>query len=281
MVQEDPRNAEDPPRQSEAGSWGSKRVQYPCPRRIPRFHRFRPSSHDGASGGEVVLEEGRGKLEPLLRGAGSQDTPVRKGVSGDRMMAETRMNAMIPKERIGVLVGPKGSVKSTIEQKLFVDLKIDSESGSVDIGVKPDSPDPSYALRAKDMVLAIGRGFSPPRAFSLFNDDYTFEMVDLHDYFGKNEAEIRRVDGRIIGREGRARRNIEELTGTLISVSGHTISIIGTFEAVSMAKDALEKLIEGRQHGTVYKILKKRRRKVKKEKALGLWEGSEPTKKKA
>ena len=197
------------------------------------------------------------------------------------MMSETRMNAMIPKERIGVLVGPKGSVKSTIEQKLYVDLKIDSESGSVDIGVKPDSPDPSYALRAKDMVLAIGRGFSPPRAFSLFNEDYTFDIVDLHDYFGKNEAEIRRVDGRIIGKEGRARRNIEELTGTLISVSGHTISIIGTFEAVSMAKDALEKLIEGRQHGTVYKILKKRRKKVKKEKALGLWEGSEPAKKKA
>src|SRR5207245_9886456 len=117
---------------------------------------------------------------------------------------------------------PNVSVKSMIKHKLFVDLNIDSESGSVDIGVKPDSPDPSYALRAKDMVLAIGRGFSPPRAFSLFNDDYTFEIVDLHDYFGKNEAEIRRVDSRIIAKQERARRNIEELTGTLISVSGHT-----------------------------------------------------------
>ena len=189
-------------------------------------------------------------------------------------MAQTRFNAMIPRDRIGVLVGPRGAVKATIEDKLFVDLKIDSDSGSVDIGVKHGSPDPSYALRAKDMVLAIGRGFSPPRAFSLFNEDYTFDIVDLHDYFGKNESEIRRVDGRIIGREGKSRRNIEELTGTLISVSGHTISIIGTFESVSTAKDALEKLIKGRQHGTVYKFLRKKRGQVKKEKALGLWEGS-------
>jgi len=190
------------------------------------------------------------------------------------MIHETRVNAMIPRERVGVLIGPKGSIKSTIEQKLFVDLEIDSDTGSVYIGVKPDSPDPSSALRAKDLVLAIGRGFSPSRAFSLFNEDYSFDIVDLHEYFGKNESEIRRVDGRIIGREGKARRNLEELTGTLISVSGHTVSIIGTFESVSMAKDALEKLIEGRQHGTVYKFLRKKRGQVKKEKALGLWEGS-------
>jgi ribosomal RNA assembly protein len=190
------------------------------------------------------------------------------------MIHETRVYAMIPRDRIGVLVGPKGAVKSTIEQKLFVDLKIDSDSGSVDIGVRPDSPDPSAALRAKDLVLAIGRGFSPPRAFSLFNEDMTFDIVDLHDYFGKNEAEIKRVDGRIIGREGKSRRNLEQLTGTLISVHGHTVSIIGTFESVSMAKDALEKLIEGRQHGTVYKFLRKKRSQTKKEKALGLWEGS-------
>src|SRR5207245_7071588 len=108
--------------------------QHPSPRRIPRFHRFRPSSHDGASGSKAVLEARRTKLEPLLQRTRSQDSPVRKSVPGDRLMSETRMNAMIPKERIGVLVGPKGSVKSTIEDKLFVDLKIDSESGSVDIG---------------------------------------------------------------------------------------------------------------------------------------------------
>ncbi len=196
-------------------------------------------------------------------------------------MAETRMNTIIPKDRIGALVGPKGAVKGTIEEKLFVALTIDSESGSVDIGLKADSPDPSNALRAKDLVTAIGRGFSPQRAFSLFNEDATLGIVDLHEFFGKNESEIRRVDGRIIGREGKTRRILEQLTGTQISVSGHTVSIIGTFEGVSTAKDALEKLISGRQHGTVYKFLRKRRAQTKKEKALGLWEGKTPSPRKS
>lgn len=195
-------------------------------------------------------------------------------------MAETRMTALIPKDRVGVLVGLGGTVKSTIEDRLFVDLKIDSPSGAVEIGVKPNAPDPSGALQAKDIVLAIGRGFSPERAFRLFNEDTALDIIDLHDFFGKNEAEIRRVDGRIIGREGKTRRILEELTGAAISVSGHTVSIIGGYEAVSMAKDALEKLIKGRQHGTVYKFLRRRRQELKKEKALALWEGQVPATKK-
>lgn len=188
-------------------------------------------------------------------------------------MAETRMTAVIPKERVGVLVGHAGDTKSTIEAKLFVDLKIDSPSGTVDIGVKPDAPDPSGALQAKDIIIAIGRGFSPERAFKLFNEETALDVIDLHDFFGKNESEIRRIDGRIIGREGKSRRILEELTGASISVSGHTVSIIGNYDAIAMAKDALEKLIKGRQHGTVYKFLKRRRQELKKEKALGLWEG--------
>ena len=196
-------------------------------------------------------------------------------------VTQTRVNAIIPKDRIGVLVGPKGAVKTRIQEKLFVELTVDSESGNVDIALRPDAPDPSNALRAKDIVQAIGRGFSPDRAFNLLIEDFTLGIIDLHEFFGKNEAEIRRVDGRIIGREGKTRRIIEQLTGAQLSVSGHTVSMIGTYDAVSIAKDALEKLISGRQHGTVYKFLRKKRSQTKKEKALGLWEGSQPSPRKA
>ncbi|TMI69084.1 RNA-processing protein [Candidatus Bathyarchaeota archaeon] len=191
------------------------------------------------------------------------------------MISEVRVNASIPKDRIGVLVGPKGTVKSRVEDSMGVDLTIDSETGLVDIRLRKDTQDPSNALRAKDIVVAIGRGFSPERALSLVNEDNTLDVLDLHDIFGKNEAEIRRVDGRIIGREGKTRRIIEEMTGTLVSVSGHTVSIIGSYESVSTAKDAIEKLLKGRQHGTVYKFLRRKKSEAKKEKALGLWEGQQ------
>ena len=195
-------------------------------------------------------------------------------------MSEVRVNASIPKDRIGVLVGPKGTTKTRVEDSMGVDLTIDSETGLVDIRLRKDTQDPSNALRAKDIVVAIGRGFSPERALTLVNEDNTLDVLDLHDIFGKNEADIRRVDGRIIGREGKTRRIIEEMTGTLVSVSGHTVSIIGSYESVSTAKDAIEKLLKGRQHGTVYKFLRRKKSEAKKEKALGLWEGQQAQAKK-
>ncbi|MEM4244315.1 MAG: KH domain-containing protein, partial [Candidatus Bathyarchaeia archaeon] len=54
----------------------------------------------------------------------------------------------IPKERIGVLVGPEGKVKREIEEKLMVNLQIESEYGGVTIMLSEKATDPSLLLRA-------------------------------------------------------------------------------------------------------------------------------------
>jgi len=64
----------------------------------------------------------------------------------------------IPLERIAVLVGPKGRMKELIEEKSTAKLNIDSESGSVEIS---DPADAIRGMRAKEVVQAIARGFSP------------------------------------------------------------------------------------------------------------------------
>ncbi|RJS85678.1 RNA-processing protein [Candidatus Bathyarchaeota archaeon] len=179
----------------------------------------------------------------------------------------------IPRERIGVLIGPDGETKREIEKNLNVRLEVDSGSGDVTINLNENSNDLFQLFRARDIVLAVGRGFSPQRAFRLLrNEDDMLTIIDLREIFGKNKSDIKRVKGRIIGRDGKTRRIIEESTETFISVYGHTVSIIGGIEESRIAKEAIEMLIRGSQHATVYRFLQRKRRELKK-RDLELWEG--------
>jgi ribosomal RNA assembly protein len=180
----------------------------------------------------------------------------------------------IPKERVGILIGPEGKVKQYIEGKLQVRLEVDSE-GSVTIVLSEKAPDPSLLLKAKDVVTAIGRGFSPDIAFRLIrNEDDIFDMIDLRLIFGRSESDMKRVKGRIIGANGKTRRLIEELTEANTVIYGHTVGLIGGFEQVDAAHNAVQMIIEGCQHHTVYNYLQKKRTELKKQK-LELWEKPE------
>ena len=190
-------------------------------------------------------------------------------------MAEASSFLKIPRERIGVLIGPNGEIKKYIERTLLVKLEIESETGGVKITLTENVEDPSLLFKAKDVVNAIGRGFSPELAFRLIRDEEAFlDVIDLRAIFGKSESDIRRVKGRIIGMEGKTRRIIEELTETNVCVYGHTVGLIGDIEQVQAAREAIQMLIRGSLHSTVYRFLHRKRRELKKRK-LELWEKPE------
>ena len=187
-------------------------------------------------------------------------------------MARANTFIKIPKERVGVVIGPEGRTKKSIEDKLSVELQIDSEAGDVNILMKEGATDPSMLFSAKDVVTALGRGFSPEHAFRLIRDEQAvLDILDLRVVFGKSEADIKRVKGRIIGMNGKTRGIIEELTDANVAVYGHTVAIIGTMDQLQVAREAIEMLIKGSMHGTVYRFLHRKRRDLKKKK-LELWE---------
>jgi ribosomal RNA assembly protein len=125
------------------------------------------------------------------------------------------------------------------------------------------------------VVTAIGRGFSPEHAFRLLrNEDDIFDFIDFRVIFGRSESDVKRVKGRIIGANGKTRKLIEELTDASVVVYGHTVGFIGTFEQVEVARNAVQMLIDGSQHHTVYKYLQRKRSEFKKQ-MLELWEKPE------
>ncbi|AJF60790.1 MAG: hypothetical protein QT03_C0001G1311 [archaeon GW2011_AR10] len=158
----------------------------------------------------------------------------------------------VPLDRVGALVGVKGLTKREIERKAGCRLSIDSESGEVEVSLGKGTP--LGFLKALNVVKAIARGFSPERAFELFKEGMVLDVIELSDVASTSRAREHRR-GRVIGKKGKARKEIEENTNALISVYGKTISIIGTEEAIEKARKSVELLVHGASHETVFRKL--------------------------
>ena len=174
-------------------------------------------------------------------------------------MVEYSYELKVPKNRVAVIIGKEGSVKKEIEEATNTKLDVDSKEGDVFIS----GEDALGLYTAREMIKAIGRGFNPEIAKLLLKADYVFEVVDLSEYVGKSKEAMLRLKGRVIGKEGKSRKLIEELTECNISVFGKTISIIGLPESAANARQAVESLLRGSTHANVYKWLEKRRRELK------------------
>jgi len=169
--------------------------------------------------------------------------------------------ARIPLERVGVLIGPEGSTKRRIEKATGVQLVIDSTTGEVNVD-ESKAKDPSMALKARDAVAAIGRGFSEERAVRLFDDDAYLQVFDIKDY-AKSRARLEQIRARVIGTRGKTRRLLEELTGADVSVHGHTVAVIADSYQLVVAVEAVEMLLRGSEHSTVYRYLERKRELLK------------------
>lgn len=158
----------------------------------------------------------------------------------------------IPKARIGPLVGAKGETKKQLEKELKA--KIDVSSDGV---IEYHSEDPILELKLGYIIKAVGRGFSANDALILMDDEYTFEIISIEEFAGKNKNNIERLRGRLIGSDGSAKLKIEETTGTKISIYGKTVGILGKFDDVAQAMESVGRLLKGASHKTVLEYLER------------------------
>jgi ribosomal RNA assembly protein len=178
---------------------------------------------------------------------------------------------LIPLDRVGVLIGKSGSVKSKIEQICSVTLLIDSQTGEIIIRGTGNIEN-MIPFKAEEIVMAIGRGFSADKALQLLEGENSLHIIDLREFVGKSSSQIGRIKARIIGEGGRVRKNVEELSGASVCVYGHTVAIIGEGKQLRSAVNAITSLSNGSTHGKVYNDLQESRRRQKIER-LQLWEG--------
>lgn len=173
-------------------------------------------------------------------------------------MDEYSYELKVPKDRIAVLIGKDGEVKDALESETKTKIMVDSKEGDVRIS----GNDAIMLFTVREVIKAIGRGFNPQVAQLLLRQDYTFEIINLSDYATTTRG-VKRIKGRLIGSKGRSRQTIEDLTETYIVAYGKTIGIIGEAEWVNVARKAVDSLLMGSTHSSVFTWLEKKRRDMR------------------
>ena len=160
----------------------------------------------------------------------------------------------IPEDRVGVLIGEGGETKRKFEDLTDTELIVEDNLAKVEGEVLDE-------MKAQEIVKAIGRGFSPERAFQLLEERKMLHLIDIGRYADTKNSE-ERLKGRVIGRDGEARRHIEKETETEISIYGSTIGLIGKGVNIEVAQEAITMLLKGSSHSTAYNYLEKNQMKI-------------------
>jgi ribosomal RNA assembly protein len=151
---------------------------------------------------------------------------------------------LIPHERLDILRNE--GTKLRIEKELNVKLIFIENSVEVD-------GEGFELFKAINIIRAMARGFSPENAFRLLDDDEQIEVIELK--YSANKLKV--VKARLIGSGGKTRKLIERCSGCNVSIYGKTISLIGKFEQLKIAGDAVKMILYGSKLTNVYGFLLK------------------------
>jgi ribosomal RNA assembly protein len=160
-------------------------------------------------------------------------------------------NVAIPEERIELLRKDKELMEKL---RKFVDVKV-----KIDDCVVIESDDPLCLLRVKEVIKAFGRGFDVDTSLNLLDEDYFLDVLDIKEFTGKSRNRQTVLKGRVIGSKGKTKNIIEKHTEVKIVIYGKTVSIVGKAKNVCVAREAIEMLLNGANHNTVYRFLESQR----------------------
>ncbi len=156
---------------------------------------------------------------------------------------------LVSRERFSLLA--KKSIQRQIETAGNIKLELKPQERIVRIV----ADDALTLWLGQQVIEAVGRGFSHTVAQKLFKPDNAYVLISLRDFGGRSRNQLQRLRSRVIGQQGRAKKTIQKYTNTDISIYGKTVAIIGSIGGVELARRAVEMLLRGAKHTTVYRFL--------------------------
>ena len=211
-----------------------------------------PSTNDMVEAGEVDTSRVHvPKFAPETATGSGSNKPDRATAKVEFRRISVPQHRMTPlKDKWLLLYGP-------VTENLKLDMRMNLKSRKVEIKTTDKTPDAGNLQRAADFVHAFILGFEVSDAIALLRlDDLYIESFEVKDVKTLRGEHLARGIGRMAGKSGKTKFTIENASRTRIVLADTKIHILGSFQNIRVARDAICNLIMGSPAGKVYNRLR-------------------------
>ncbi|KAJ2450773.1 pre-rRNA-processing protein pno1 [Coemansia sp. RSA 2336] len=163
----------------------------------------------------------------------------------------------VPPHRFSPLKKDWLKIYSPIVEHLQLQIRMNPKSRMIEIRTCEETEDVGSVQKAADFVRAYCLGFTVEDSLALLRmDDLYLDSFEIKDIKTLNGDHLSRAIGRLAGKDGKTKYTIENATKTRIVLADSKIHILGTFQNIKIAKNAISNLVMGSPPGKIYANLR-------------------------
>ena len=160
----------------------------------------------------------------------------------------------VPSHRLSPLKEHWMALYTPVTKQMKIDMRMNLKLKKVELKTTDQTEDESALQKSADFIQAFVLGFEIQDAVALLRlDDLYLECFEVKDVKQTLRGEhMSRGIGRLAGKSGKTKYTIENATRTRIVIADQHIRILGSFQNIKVARNALCALIMGSPPGKVY-----------------------------
>ncbi|KAK5076016.1 pre-rRNA-processing protein pno1 [Lithohypha guttulata] len=159
----------------------------------------------------------------------------------------------IPPHRLTPLKSAWPKIYPPLVEHLKLQVRMNVKSKAVELRTSRFTTTTDSLQKGEDFIRAFTLGFDVDDAIALLRlDDLYIETFEIKDVKTLNGEHLSRAIGRIAGKDGKTKFAIENTSKTRVVLADSKIHILGGFQNIRIAREAVVSLILGAPPGKVY-----------------------------